>query len=189
MSEPDKTSMLQTSARPALHKRTPSLFAQMAIGSVVIAVVAVLLVAIITLFAFSVAFKRYQADQMQEETARSAITIGQGKYFSEVNGPAQLRTLVRKRLGTTNIWVMDAYGKFVVEPTAGAAQANQLARTKIRSLQSCSRRCKGNLALAHSATPFFRPSRSVSTPSSRSTPTARRRVTWSGPSRSLRRHG
>jgi signal transduction histidine kinase len=130
MIEPDKTGMLQTSARPALRKRAPSLFAQMAIGSVIIAVVAVTLVAVITLFAFSVAFKRYQADQMQEETARSAITIGQGKYFSEVNGPAQLRTLVRKRLGTTNIWVMDAYGKFVVEPTSAAAQADQLAQDK-----------------------------------------------------------
>jgi signal transduction histidine kinase len=130
MIEPDKTSILHTSAHPALHKRTPSLFAQMALGSVIIAMVAVTLVAVITLFAFSVAFKRYQADQMQEEAARSAITIGQGKYFSEVNGPAQLRTLVRKRLGTTNIWVMDAYGKFVVEPTSAAAQADQLAQDK-----------------------------------------------------------
>jgi signal transduction histidine kinase len=130
MSEPDKTSMLQTSARPALHKRTPSLFAQMAIGSVIVAVVAGLLVATITLFAFSVAFKRYQADQMQDETTRSAITIGQGRYFSEVNGPAQLRTLVRKRLGTTNIWVMDAYGKSIVEPTGGPLQADQLAQDK-----------------------------------------------------------
>jgi two-component system sensor histidine kinase BaeS len=132
---PDSTAgaserMYQTHARPALSKRAPSLFAQMAIGSIIVAMVAVALVAVITLFAFSVAFRRYQMDQMQGEAARSAITIGQGKYFSEVNGPAQLRTLVRKRLGTTNIWVMDTYGKLIVEPTSVPLQADQLAQDK-----------------------------------------------------------
>jgi signal transduction histidine kinase len=130
MSEPNMTSMPQTSAQPALRKRAPSLFAQMATGSVIVAVVAVTLVASVTLFAFSVAFRRYQMDQVQGETVSSALTIGQGKYFSEVNGPQQLRTLVRRRLTTTNIWVMDAYGKFIVEPASGPAQANQLAQDK-----------------------------------------------------------
>src|SRR5215831_13064036 len=130
MIEPNKNTLSQTAARPALRRRAPSLFAQMAIGSVIIAVVAVTLVAIVTLFAFTVGFKRYQMDQVQGETVSSALTIGQGKYFSEVNGPQQLRTLVRRRLTTTNIWVMDSYGKFIVEPASGPAQANQLAQDK-----------------------------------------------------------
>jgi signal transduction histidine kinase len=130
MIEPDKNRVSRTNAPPAARRRAPSLFAQMAIGSVIIAVVAVTLVAIVTLFAFSVAFRRYQMDQVQGETVSSALTIGQGKYFSEVNGPQQLRTLVRRRLTTTNIWVMDAYGKLIVEPASGPAQANQLAQDK-----------------------------------------------------------
>jgi signal transduction histidine kinase len=126
MSEPDKTSMLQTGARPALRKRAPSLFAQMAIGSVIVAVVAVLLVAVVTLFAFSVAFRRYQMDQVQGETVSTALTIGEGKYFTEVNGPQQLRTLVRRRLTTTNIWLMDSYGKLIVDPASSATLPDQI---------------------------------------------------------------
>src|SRR5262245_14588094 len=126
MSEPDKTSMLQTGARPALRKRAPSLFAQMAIGSVIVAVVAVLLVAVVTLFAFSLAFRRYQMDQVQGETVSTALTIGEGKYFTEVNGPQQLRTLVRRRLTTTNIWLMDSYGKLIVEPASSPTLPDQI---------------------------------------------------------------
>jgi len=88
----------------------------MAIGSVVVALAAVLIVSITTLLVVSLAFRQYQIAQLENQAVTLAQTIGSGNYFNTVGAPQKLKTLASKHQGTESIWIIDAYGTLLVQP-------------------------------------------------------------------------
>ena len=93
----------------------------MVIASVAVALAAVLIVAVITLFAVSVAFRAISDVPDGRDAARLAQTIGNGGYFTKANGLKQLETLAKARQATESVWVIDAYGNVVVHPSETTA--------------------------------------------------------------------
>jgi signal transduction histidine kinase len=115
-----------------------SLRAQMAIMSAGVALAAVLIVTLTTLAAVSLAFRTYQARQLDSEASRTALTLGQGHYFTDPNSVSRLATLARKRQGTTDIWIMDAAGSLLVQPDLATRQGEsaQIEQDKSTVLQA-----------------------------------------------------
>ncbi|HEX9069173.1 MAG TPA: HAMP domain-containing sensor histidine kinase [Ktedonobacterales bacterium] len=106
--------------RPQKRRRSLGLFGQMALGTMLVALTAVTVVAVSTVVVFSIAFRNYQGAALATEAQRVSSTIGEGGYFSQVNGPAKLRTLADRRLDSALVWVMDSYGHYIVSPRTTA---------------------------------------------------------------------
>ncbi len=98
-------------------RRALSLGTQMAIGSVVVALAAVLIVSVTTLLVVSLAFRQYQIAQLENQAATLARAIGNAQYLTSVGGAQNLQkllSLAQSRQSTESIWIIDAYGNLVV---------------------------------------------------------------------------
>ncbi len=122
-----------------------SLRVQMALGSALVALVAVLLVAGIALLTVAFAFNTYQRAQIAGEASRIATTIGQALGENRslsvlvpggANGPGATIGSLEDNPGTTNLWVMDASGQVLIAPRTdtGARDATSVTAALRRAL-------------------------------------------------------
>ncbi|HEV2238993.1 MAG TPA: HAMP domain-containing sensor histidine kinase [Ktedonobacterales bacterium] len=91
-----------------------SLGTQMAVGSALVALLAVALVAAIALVTTFASFNQYTRSQLVAETSRVAVAIGQGRPASDAVGPpnsaAQLGAFGGRAAGGSTVWIMDTSG-------------------------------------------------------------------------------
>lgn len=123
----------QLSAQPrSFHARLPrprlpgSLRAQMAIGSALIALAAVLFVSLATVLAVTASFNGFQRTQLSTDAAQIASALGADQH-SALNAGAVASTRVifthvpgDQRLGNAYIWVMDRHEALLTAPAAAA---------------------------------------------------------------------
>jgi signal transduction histidine kinase len=110
-------------ARPQSGRSFPvlnlqSLRVQMALGSALVALVAIFLVAGFTLLAVGSAFKTYQREQLAGEVSRIATALGQERTFTVI---ASADPFSARTLGTNNVWVMDTSGRLMITPAVAAS--------------------------------------------------------------------
>jgi signal transduction histidine kinase len=103
-----------------------SLRVQMALGSALVALVAIFLVAGFTLLAVGVAFKAYQREQLAGEVNRIATTLGQERAISGVGPAGNFST---RTLDTSSLWVMGTSGRLIVTPAVAASDQDVAAVT------------------------------------------------------------
>ncbi len=94
-----------------------SLRVQMTVGSAVVALCAVLIVAAIALVAFAVTFNLYQRNQLSTEATRLATALGQAHGFpggGVGQGPSGALDPFASGGGAPIVWVMDTSGRIYV---------------------------------------------------------------------------
>ena len=116
----------EVAPRPGRMLNLRSLRVQMALGSALVALVAILLVAGFTLLAVGVAFKAYQREQLAGEVSRIATTLGQERAFTGIGPAGNFST---PTLGTSSLWVMDTSGRLIVTPAVAASDQDVAAVT------------------------------------------------------------
>ena len=106
---------------------------QMALGSALVALGAILTVALIALLSATLSFQDYQRTQMESEVAQAATGLGQAYARlgnpTDVTSSAFLSPEANKRFfvgpfaeghfGGANVWIVDRTGALVIVPTAG----------------------------------------------------------------------
>lgn len=99
-----------------------SLRLQMAVGSALVALAAILTVALTALAAVAVVFHDYQRTQLSTEVSQIAQVLGDGRRVAigpgdaNADGASGLGTFARQRFGVANLWVMDAAGQVIIHP-------------------------------------------------------------------------
>ncbi len=110
----------QVASTRGRRRRALGLGTQMAIASVVVALAAVVIVSVTTLLVVSLAFRQYQAAQLENQAVTLAQIIGNGSYFNTVGAAQKLKALANKHQGES-IWILDAYGDLLVKPPGATA--------------------------------------------------------------------
>jgi signal transduction histidine kinase len=131
---------------PRLSLRLDSLRVQLAVGSALVALVAVLIVSLSALASVDLSFRSYQRTQLATEAAHIAFALGgqRGVLISleqahtnagvgEVLGP-----LVGRQAGGTSLWIMDPSGRVLVTsgPLITRRERTTLARDEVPVLDA-----------------------------------------------------
>ena len=117
--------------------RPRSLRGQMALGSALVALVAVILVACAAVITVAISFDHYQRSLLQTEATQLAAAYGDGNppflpstvSFPNDPGVGPSRAGLRVRTGTT-VWVMDQHGTIFVSSLAYARDPAAMAADK-----------------------------------------------------------
>lgn len=117
--------------------RPRSLRAQMALGSALVALLAVILVACAAVVTVAISFDHYQRSLLQTEATQLAAAYGNGNspflpstvLFPNDPNAAPNRAGLRVRTGTT-VWVMDQHGTIFVSSLAYARDPTAMAADK-----------------------------------------------------------
>lgn len=110
-----------------------SLRVQMALGSALVALGAILTVALIALLAATLSFQDYQRTQIESEVSQMATGLGQAyarvgdntnvassAFLSpETNKRVFVAPLAEGHFGGANVWIVDRTGALVIVPTTG----------------------------------------------------------------------
>ncbi|MGH2487679.1 MAG: hypothetical protein ACRDHE_16880, partial [Ktedonobacterales bacterium] len=121
-----------------LPHRPRSLRGQMAVGSALVALAAVILVTLAALITVAVSFDHYQRSLLAAEASQLATAYGNGQtpafssasaFANRPGGSDASRAAPRVR-GDVTVWVMDQSGGLFVSPTAYFRDPTALARDK-----------------------------------------------------------
>ncbi|HEV2404878.1 MAG TPA: HAMP domain-containing sensor histidine kinase [Ktedonobacterales bacterium] len=127
-----------TRSRRWLPHRPRSLRGQMAVGSALVALAAVILVTLAALITVAISFDHYQRSLLAAEASQLATAYGNGQtppfspassFANRSGGTDAERAALRVRSGTT-VWVMDQGGGLFVSPTANIRDPTALAQDK-----------------------------------------------------------
>ncbi len=123
-----------------------SLRVQLAAGSALIVVCALVAVALSILVGSLHSFNDYQGTQLQGEVNQVAVLLGRTRAGADGGAPAGLPVFdsaTRQRF-TLNIWIMDASGQLLVAPPAPAGQAQVLAADQAAVVPALERALQGH---------------------------------------------